>query len=556
MSVSSQQLNYLIWRYLQESGFELSTYALQQESRANGLENELGEHIPMGALVSLVQKGIQLSEMEARVKKIDRTKDIKPYTLFGALPILSAQAEEQENKDEEEEKQQQANTKPKQHLEETSDEATTNGIETEGNTTNGKISTSEVQVEVEKPVPAIKDLTPIYTNPNTPSQCSQWSPMIKDILAIGQPTDGSATLINFSPTFASSDGKPAMLNLKHSALGNSNQQDLLEVTSISWNYAGNFLVTGSFNGELKMWSSDGRLRHTLSLHKSPIMVIRWNKSGSLLLSMDCSNTVAIWDAFSGEIRQHFPGSNIEGESSSSLPSTATSTDADWIDGITYAVTGDNSSIVVYKVGERIPVLRFQGHNQAVNSIEFDSSSQLLCSGSDDTTVRLWNGKTTVPVKTFYGHTGPVMAVRWINNNSNTENPTQATLDTTSSIGTSLVVSGSMDNSIRVWDINNGACLLTLLIHEAAVFYAEVSPNGKYIASGGLDGVLVIWDVTNIKGIESPGSRRAIARYVCEPETDEHNNNPETRAVSSISWSSDSTRVFVSFAGSSAVVELP
>lgn len=506
----------------------------------------------MGALVSLVQKGIQLSEMEASVRKVDRPKDVKPYTLFGALPVLRAQIEDERelmdensnNNANEGNRDSPVNgtttTNNNKNAAATNDDdpptSNTNNTAASANSNN---DSKETQVE-EPAAPAerpIRDLEPMYSAAG--AQCSQWSPMVKDILGMGHVTEGSATLINFSPTFASADGSPATLSLKHS-VGRGVES---EVTVLSWNYAGNFLITGSFDGQMKMWSSDGRLRHSLVLHKAPIMVVRWNRSGSLVLSMDCTNTVAIWDAFSGEIRQHFPGFEDPAN-------PAAGSDADWIDGVTYAITGESSSIIVYKVGERIPVLRFQGHTQAVNSINFDPSTQLLCSGSDDSTVRLWNGKTSVPVKSFYGHNSAVMCVCWLTNNTGVN--AQSSIDPSASLASSMVVSGSMDSTVRVWDANTGTCLLTLLLHEGAVFYCEVSPNGQLMATGGLDGVLVVWDISNIKSPEPPGSQRAIARYSCKPE---HFKDGESQAISSIAWSSDSSKVFVSYGSHSAVLQL-
>ncbi|KAA8915486.1 hypothetical protein TRICI_002365 [Trichomonascus ciferrii] len=498
----------------------------------------------MGALVSLVQKGIQLSEMEAGVRKVDRPKDVKPYTLFGSLPVLRAQIEDEAEAMDKEKEEPRHETPVNGTTTTTTTNNTNDNDKTTSNNTDNAAGTSNndsKETQIEQPASPserpIRDLVPMYSAAG--AQCSQWSPMVKDILGMGHVTEGNATLINFSPTFASADGSPATLSLKHSVGGGVES----EVTVLSWNYAGNFLITGSFDGQMKMWSSDGRLRHSLVLHKAPIMVVRWNRSGSLVLSMDCTNTVAIWDAFSGEIRQHFPGFEDPAN-------PAAGTDADWIDGVTYAVTGENSSIIVYKVGERIPVLRFQGHTQAVNSINFDPSSQLLCSGSDDSTVRLWNGKTSVPVKTFYGHTSSVMCVCWITNNTDVN--AQTTIDPSTSLASSLVVSGSMDSTVRVWDANTGSALLTLLLHEGAVFYCEVSPNGQLMATGGLDGVLVVWDLSNIKAPEPPGSQRAIARYSCNPELVKQGSS---LAISSISWSSDSSKVFVSYGFHSAVLDI-
>jgi len=86
MSVTSDELNYLIWRYLQESGklytrftllaitndagHELTTFALQKETNAHLLDEQFASHISVGALVSIVQKGIQYMEVEAGIKEV------------------------------------------------------------------------------------------------------------------------------------------------------------------------------------------------------------------------------------------------------------------------------------------------------------------------------------------------------------------------------------------------------------------------------------------------------------------------------------------------------
>ena len=62
MSLTSKELNYLIWRYLQESGYDLSAYALDQQSQCSEYENnpttqELIQKIKPGCLVDLIQKG-------------------------------------------------------------------------------------------------------------------------------------------------------------------------------------------------------------------------------------------------------------------------------------------------------------------------------------------------------------------------------------------------------------------------------------------------------------------------------------------------------------------
>ena len=58
---------------------------------------------------------------------------------------------------------------------------------------------------------------------------------------------------------------------------------------------------------------------------------------------------------------------------------------------------------------------------------------------------------------------------------------------------SIVVSGSSDNSLRVWDIMNGRCAGTLLGHSRPVLCCDIHPNGKTIMSGSHDTEIRFWD---------------------------------------------------------------
>ena len=56
-----------------------------------------------------------------------------------------------------------------------------------------------------------------------------------------------------------------------------------------------------------------------------------------------------------------------------------------------------------------------------------------------------------------------------------------------------LVSGSGDNTVKIWDVTTGQCLLTLSVEDGITTVAA-SPNmGKYIAAGSLDRSIRVWD---------------------------------------------------------------
>jgi WD40 repeat protein len=77
----------------------------------------------------------------------------------------------------------------------------------------------------------------------------------------------------------------------------------------------------------------------------------------------------------------------------------------------------------------------EGHRSWVKSVYVQDN--LIISGSGDKTIRIWDINTGKCLKTLEGHYGWVKSVFAKDN---------------------LVISGSNDNTIRIWDIDSGICL--------------------------------------------------------------------------------------------------
>ena len=69
LSVTAEEINYLIYRYLQESGFVHSSFTFAHESLAGKLRPRNAASIPPGALVLFLQKGLQYIGMEEGLRR-------------------------------------------------------------------------------------------------------------------------------------------------------------------------------------------------------------------------------------------------------------------------------------------------------------------------------------------------------------------------------------------------------------------------------------------------------------------------------------------------------
>jgi WD40 repeat protein len=55
-----------------------------------------------------------------------------------------------------------------------------------------------------------------------------------------------------------------------------------------------------------------------------------------------------------------------------------------------------------------------------------------------------------------------------------------------------VVSGSWDDTLKVWDTSTGRCLITLTGHTGDVEALAILPNGQ-VVSASQDNTLKVWD---------------------------------------------------------------
>ncbi|KAF7968265.1 hypothetical protein HWV62_31107 [Athelia sp. TMB] len=124
-----------------------------------------------------------------------------------------------------------------------------------------------------------------------------------------------------------------------------------------------------------------------------------------------------------------------------------------------------------------PLLQMlHGHEGYVQCVCFSPDGTRIVSGSSDNTVRVWDalsGQLALPP--LQGHEDRVTSVGF-------------------SPDGSRIVSGSSDNTVRVWDALTGQpALPPLQGHKDAVWSVCFSPDGSRIVSGSSDNTVRVWD---------------------------------------------------------------
>lgn len=59
-----------------------------------------------------------------------------------------------------------------------------------------------------------------------------------------------------------------------------------------------------------------------------------------------------------------------------------------------------------------------------------------------------------------------------------------------------LASAARDKTIKIWEVRNSRCVVTLLGHDNWVTDLVFHPNGKYLLSSSDDKSLRIWDLSN------------------------------------------------------------
>jgi WD40 repeat protein len=115
------------------------------------------------------------------------------------------------------------------------------------------------------------------------------------------------------------------------------------------------------------------------------------------------------------------------------------------------------------------------HGLGVTSLAFSSDNVHVLSGSDDSTVKLWDAPAGRLLRTFEGHAGPVYSVAFAPSGTR-------------------VVSGGRDTTVKLWDATTGGLLFSFVGHSDRVNSVAFSPDGARLLSGSSDKTMKLWDV--------------------------------------------------------------
>lgn len=287
-----------------------------------------------------------------------------------------------------------------------------------------------------------------------------------------------------------------------------------------------YLATGTHDGKVKVWDIEtGELVRVLEGHVRAVSALKFDSTK--LISGSWDRTVRIWNYRTGECVCTFRGHEADVLCLDFNQTLIASGSAD-------------HNVRIWNFEEK-SCFTLRGHKEPVHSVRLHSSSGTVYSASEDLTVRMWNLETKTCLRVFgeqaiFGHVAQIQQVLPLtldhledneadasNNeeglegdteNTTTNTNTNTTVTTTSptaigptapaaaipddrsSVRPTHLLTCSLDNTIKLWDIGTGKCVRTLFGHFEGVWC--IAADTFRIVSGGHDKLVKVWDLQSGK----------------------------------------------------------
>ncbi|KAJ7444977.1 WD40-repeat-containing domain protein [Mycena galericulata] len=261
---------------------------------------------------------------------------------------------------------------------------------------------------------------------------------------------------------------------------------ILQVQSLTFSKSGDKMAAGCFDGTLKVWNTSLGIEIFSTPNgagrKSTYGVIstQLSSNGTRLLYALTKGDLCVLEVDTGRILTTLKVRDGEGYGTKEKMSCA----AVAADDCTVVCGFKDGMVQIWNTESRLALTPLLvGHQGLVESVTFSHNQQMIVSGSMDNTVRLWS-RTGTQQGTFLGHTRPVTCVSF--------SPDDTKIGST-----------SMDGTMRIWDTLTGSMLLNCTHADGAVFTFAFSHNGERIATGTQRSGIRIWDSERGKEIMVP-----------------------------------------------------
>jgi Tol biopolymer transport system component len=245
---------------------------------------------------------------------------------------------------------------------------------------------SQAKAELDRFLPILQILQKAYVQETKTGSQKSSIPLV---------SQGLFQRVNFSPdgkTIVSGgfDGTIKLWNIDGSER-TTIQSNQGRVTSVNFSPDGKTIVSGGFDGTMKLWNLNGSERTTIQSNQGSVTSVNFSPDGKTIVSGGLGGTMKLW--------------NIDGSERTTIQSNqgpVTSVNFS-PDGKTIVSGGFDGTIKLWNIdgSERTTI---QSNQDFVTSVNFSPDGKTIVSSGLNSTMKLWNldgsKRTTIPI--YYG----------------------------------------------------------------------------------------------------------------------------------------------------------
>jgi len=245
-----------------------------------------------------------------------------------------------------------------------------------------------------------------------------------------------------------------------------------EIYTLAFSPDGKTLASGGADTKIKIWHAGAReVIDILKKHDAVVRCITFTQDGQQLISGGDDRKILFWNL---QKRKLTISISLDDSAAHSLALSK--------NGHILA-SGSYRKIKVWQlpstprkspVETQITTLHtLTGHTHIVSSLAMSQDGKLLLSGSRDRTIKIWQLETGQLIHTLNGHTEAINAIAL--------SPDGQT-----------IASASTDQTVKIWHTETGILLTTFTGHTKPVTSIAFSPDGQTLASASTDKTIKIW----------------------------------------------------------------